>query len=81
MQMSASHIRHWFLGTFVLALVAVAGNFLSIPLFFGVAFIFGSLAMIIAIVLYGTVAGIIVAVVGSLYTVVLFGHPYAVIIF
>ncbi len=81
MQMSASHIRHWFLGTFVLALVAVAGNFLSIPLFFGIVFIFGSIAMIIAIVLYGTVAGIIVAVVGSLYTVVLFGHPYAVIIF
>ena len=73
--------RDWLIGTFVLSLLAVAGSFLSINLFFGIAFIFGSIAAVIAIAFYGTVAGAIVAMVGSAYTFILFGHPYAIVIF
>lgn len=68
-------------GTGVLAVLAVAGNYLSLPLFFGVDFIFGSIAVMLAVLLFGTVSAVIVAIVGGLYTLVLWGHPYALIIF
>lgn len=73
--------RNWLIGTLILSLLAVAGSFLSVDLFFGIAFIFGSIAAIIAIALYGTVSGVIVAMIGSANTFILFGHPYAIVIF
>lgn len=73
--------RNWLIGTFILSLLAVAGNLLSINLFFGVSFVFGSIAAIIAIALYGTTSAVIVALIGSAYTFILFGHPYAIVIF
>jgi len=73
--------REWFVGTFLLSAIAVLANSLSISLFFGVSFIFGSIAMVLAVVLYGTASAVIVAAVGSVYTLFLFGHPYALVIF
>jgi PAS domain S-box-containing protein len=61
--------------------LGLAGNFLYIELFFGVNFMFGSIATIIALrssgALWGTLVGLIV---GS-YTYFLWGHPYALVVF
>ena len=65
----------------VLAVLAVAGNLLSVPLLFGVDLIFGSVAVLLAVVLLGPWPATLVAAVGGLYTLVLWGHPYALVIF
>ncbi|WP_369812355.1 ATP-binding protein [Alkalimonas delamerensis] len=65
----------------LLAVLSVLGNYLSLPLFFGVDFIFGSIAVMLAVVLLGTVPAVLVAFAGGLYTLVLWGHPYALVIF
>jgi signal transduction histidine kinase len=61
--------------------IGLAGNHLSIEMFFGVHFLFGSIATMIAVrtsgILWGTLVGIVI---GS-YSYVLWGHPYAIIIF
>ena len=64
-----------------LSLLSVAGNFLSVPLFFGVDFIFGSIAVMLSVVLLGVFPAVLVALVGGIYTLVLWGHPYALAIF
>ena len=65
----------------VLAVLGFAGNYLALPIAYGVAFIFGSIFSIIAIVLLGTYWGLAVAVITASYTVVLWNHPYALVIF
>lgn len=65
----------------ILAILGFAGNYLALPLAFGVAFIFGSIFSIIALALLGPWWGGGVALVASSYTVVLWNHPYALIIF
>ncbi|WP_228060420.1 MULTISPECIES: hybrid sensor histidine kinase/response regulator [unclassified Coleofasciculus] len=50
------------------------------PLFFGVDFLFGSIAILIVVYFYGVVWGIIGAVIASSYTYLLWGHPYTIII-
>lgn len=67
--------------TIALALLALAGNYLHLPLFFGVDLIFGSIAVMMAIALVGTIPAVLVAFVGGLYTLALWGHPYALVIF
>lgn len=63
-----------------LALLALLGNYQAFPLFFRVEFLFGSIATLIALQLLGRPPAILVAVVGSLYTLLVWGHPYALII-
>jgi signal transduction histidine kinase len=63
-----------------LAGLAVAGNVAHVPLLFGVDFIFGSVAALVALVWLGPAAGLAAAVAGGLYTLHLWGHPYALII-
>ncbi|NJK79663.1 MAG: ECF transporter S component [Chloroflexaceae bacterium] len=58
-----------------------AGNYFKLPLFFGVDFLFGSIAVLVVAHLYGMTWGAIVALITSLYTIQIWGHPYAVIIF
>jgi signal transduction histidine kinase len=65
----------------LLSVLAVAGNYFNIALFFGVNFIFGSIAALVAIRLLGIVPGIITAFIGGGFTYLLWGHPYAAIIF
>ena len=67
--------------TMALGVLSVIGNYFSLPLFFGVDFIFGSIAVMLAVVLLGTVPAVLVAVAGGLYTLILWGHPYALVIF
>ena len=65
----------------VLFAAAWIGNYVSLPLFFGVDFLFGSIAALITIRLYGIFWGTIVALVAGSYTYFLWHHPYALIIF
>ncbi|MBK1644147.1 hypothetical protein CKO25_05665 [Thiocapsa imhoffii] len=67
--------------TVLLALLAVAGNHFNLSLFFGLQIVFGSVAVLLAIVWLGTRAGLIVAAVSGAYTYLLWDHPYAALIF
>ena len=58
-----------------------AGNYFSYPFGFGVDFLFGSIATVIIISLYGVGWGTLASLVASSYTIVLWQHPYALIIF
>ncbi len=60
--------------------LAVLGNHFHLPLFFGVDFIFGSVAALLALSLLGWLPAVIVAAVGGAYTILLWGHPYALLI-
>jgi len=67
--------------TGALALAALLGNWLSLPASFGVDFLFGSIAVMLALAWLGTRAGLLVALVGGAYTWLLWGHPYALLTF
>ena len=69
------------LSTLVLSLLAYLGNYASYPLFYSVSFIFGSIFVIYASLSFGRCSAVIVAFVGGIYTIHLWGHPYALIIF
>lgn len=64
-----------------LSLAGILGNFVNVPLFFGVDFVFGSIAAFVAIALLGPAPGIVVAAIAGACTILLWGHPYAAIIF
>jgi hypothetical protein len=60
------------------ALFAMAANSLNVPFSYGVDFVFGSIAVMSAVVFLGTVPAVLA---GGLVTMILWGHPYALIIF
>jgi serine phosphatase RsbU (regulator of sigma subunit) len=62
-----------------LLIASIIGNIYSIPFFFGVDFLFGSIATMIILQHYGLFLGTVSAIVASLYTYLLWGHPYAII--
>ena len=64
-----------------LILAGYAGNYLSYPFSFGVDFLFGSIATVIVIGLYGFWWGALASLIASFYTIILWQHPYALIIF
>ena len=66
---------------FILVAVGYAGNYLSYPFGFGVDFLFGSIAVLIVVSLYGIWWGAIASLIASSYTIILWQHPYALIIF
>ena len=61
---------------FVLALLALAGNYFSLPLFFGVEFLFGSIFVLLAAHGLGASRGVLVALLAGLYTWLAWHHPY-----
>jgi PAS domain S-box-containing protein len=61
--------------------MGMGGNFLNAELFFGVNFLFGSIATIIAVRSSGTLWGTVVGLAVGSYSYVLWGHPYAIIVF
>ena len=65
----------------LLAVLGYAGNYLALPIAYGVSFIFGSIFSIIAIVLLGGCWGVMVSIIAASYTFILWNHPYAIIIF
>lgn len=58
-----------------------AGNYFSYPFGFGVDFLFGSIAVVIVLNLYGIWWGTLASFIASSYTIILWQHPYALIIF
>ncbi|BBC24708.1 multi-sensor hybrid histidine kinase [Pseudanabaena sp. ABRG5-3] len=56
------------------------GNYLRLPLFFGVDLLFGSIFALIATYLYGIRMGAIVSAIASVHTYFLWGQPYAAIL-
>lgn len=67
--------------TALFSILAIAGNALAVPLFYSVQFIFGSVFVLIAVVMLGAWPAVCVAVAGGLYTWLLWGHPYACLVF
>ncbi len=74
---------HRYLPLLLVALLAglgYLGNCISLPLFFGVPFSFGTIVVTIAAVVLGWRYGAIVAALASLNTFLLAGHPYLEIV-
>jgi signal transduction histidine kinase/CheY-like chemotaxis protein len=67
-------------GTIILALLGIAGNHFKITLFFNVDLIFGSVASLLALTIFGFWSGAVTALIASSYTYILWNHPYAIII-
>ncbi len=65
----------------LLMALGYAGNYLALPIAYGVAFIFGSIFSLIAIVILGSGWGLLVSIIVASYTFFLWNHPYAIIIF
>jgi len=65
----------------LLVLLGFLGNCWSLPLFFGVDFILGSIAVLIVVYWFGAGLGVLAAMIAGSYTYFLWGHPYALIIF
>lgn len=65
----------------ILTVAAICGNYFNVPLSPGVDFVFGSVAVLITIYMYGNLWGTAVAIMGGIYTYFLWNHPYAAIIF
>jgi len=70
--------RYWLLPLLLMA--GYLGNYFSLPLFFGVDFIFGSIATLMVVVYYGSAWGVLSALIAGSYTLILWQHPYALII-
>ena len=61
--------------------VAYLANMLAWPITYGVDLIFGSVVVWLVLWRFGTMAAVVVAALASTYTLQLWGHPHAVIIF
>jgi signal transduction histidine kinase/DNA-binding NarL/FixJ family response regulator len=65
----------------VLIIAGLAGNYFKLPFAFSVDFLFGSIATLIIARLYGIFWGTLAAALASVYTLIAWHHPYALIIF
>lgn len=65
----------------LLAALAVGGNLFKVSLFFGVDFLFGSIAALVAVQILGLWSGVAIGLIGGGVTFFLWGHPYAMLIF
>jgi signal transduction histidine kinase len=61
-------------------ILALLGNIAHTELFYRVDFLFGSCIALMALVLLGHTAGILIGAIAASYTFHLWGHPYALII-
>ncbi|MBW4576560.1 MAG: PAS domain S-box protein [Aphanothece sp. CMT-3BRIN-NPC111] len=64
----------------ILLAAGYAGNYFSLPLFFGADFLFGSIAVLIVVRLFGLGWGMLAATLAGSYTVIIWNHPYAAIV-
>lgn len=64
-----------------LCAAAYAGNYFAVPLFGGVDLLLGGVAVMLTALRRSLFETLVVALVGSLHTLVLWGHPYGLIIF
>lgn len=68
-------------GLFLLIVAGFLGNYFRWTLFFGIDFIFGSIAVWLVVCLYGVRWGTFAAFVAGLCTYFLWSHPYSIITF
>lgn len=61
--------------------IGFGGNLMSVHLFDEFHYLFGSIAALVALRLYGVLWGAVTALVAASYTIVLAGHPYALLWF
>ena len=73
--------KHVVILTLLLSLLALLGNANPLPLFYGIDFIFGSIAVMYAAMAFGRLSSLVVVIISSAYTYYLWGRPYAIIIF
>ncbi|MEI6206382.1 MAG: hypothetical protein WCP20_06345 [Desulfuromonadales bacterium] len=72
--------KHKLLWGVFLGLLGFAGNWFKFELFFNVDFLFGSLFVMLAIIRFGTVAGVVAGVIAASCTFFLWNHPWAIVI-
>lgn len=60
--------------------LGLLGNHFSLPLFFGIDFLFGSIAALVVAYAYGSLWGTVAASIIASYTYVLWNHPYAMLV-
>lgn len=65
----------------LLGLAGFAGNWFKFNIFLNIDFLFGSFFVMIALLRYGTGAGIVASLIASSCTWLMWKHPYAVFIF
>ncbi|MEA5617563.1 response regulator [Cronbergia sp. UHCC 0137] len=65
----------------LLIIAGFFGNYFKLTLFFGVDFLFGSISVLLVVAIYGCFWGTIAAIVSSSCTYLMWGHPYAIVIF
>lgn len=63
----------------VLIFAGLAGNIFALRLFAGFNYLFGSIAVLMTVGIYGLRWGVLAALIASSWTLHLFGHPYAMI--
>jgi diguanylate cyclase (GGDEF)-like protein len=73
--------KHSFFCLLFLVALAFLGNLLNLSLFFGVDFIFGSIFVLLIIKRYGFKWGLVGSIIASSYTLLLWNHPYALMVF
>jgi len=66
---------------FVLSAIGYIGNVYSLPVGYGVNFLFGSIFVVIAAYFLGSLPAFVTALLSSSYTYILWNHPFAIIIF
>ncbi|WP_169543903.1 PAS domain-containing hybrid sensor histidine kinase/response regulator [Sneathiella aquimaris] len=75
------HFWRIFFYTMLLGALGVAGNYFNVDLFFSVSIIFGSVFAFVALATLGLGPALAVAAAAGSYTWIIWGHPYAAIIF
>ncbi len=78
---NSTHLKNILIVTPVLIVLGLLANHFHVPLFFSVSLIFGSVFSLVALMVLGFIPALVVAIIVSSYTYVLWGHPYAFIIF
>lgn len=65
----------------LLSAAGFAGNWFKLPLFFNLDFLFGSIFVMLAVGLYGTLPGILTAAIAASCTYLLWNNPWSIITF
>ena len=65
----------------ILILASFLGNYLSLSFGFGVDFLFGSIFILVIVNLYGSFWAILANIIAGFYTIYLWQHPYALLLF
>ena len=79
--MRHQHTRFKWIISLVVGLAGFGLNAVNIELFLGVNIIFGGIAAFVIVLAYGPIYGVVTTAISASYTYLLWGHPYAIIIF